>query len=740
MFGADVQSLALHPYGGWLVFLLLAAVSILLAGWAYWTTPAPLTTGRRVLLWVCRGVALVGVLVLLARPVAVVAEALRGKPQVMVLVDRSGSMTLRDGEVTRGDRARQVADDLARSLADRFEVTLRPFDDALRAPASGQGELAADSLGGSAPGDAVVRIAREPRDGPLASVVLVTDGATTRGRDLPTAVGQLDVPLHAVVVGDSVAADDLQLVGLDVPPAAFVGEPVEVSVRARSTGEGARTTTLVLEDGDRELARETVTLGGDGAVRDVRFTFTPDEPGHRFYRARFVDEASAADNAVGVNDDIHLPLLVRKDRLQVLVIEEHLSWDFTFLRHTLERDTTLAYTYLVKLGDRVESLGDGRVERFPRDLPSLNEFKAVVLGDVGDELVGPPELDLLARYVEGGGGLLVLGGNRSEGIARLASTPLERVIPLPLRRPPGAGEGSTGDPALPARLTLLGEAHPLVTLHADTYGNRALWADLPPLRPAIGPVSGGPGAEVLVELEGPQRRFPLITAGRAGAGRVLAVTGRSIWQWKFLREGVGADDEFFDRFWVGAVRWLADPEPTARIRIEPERRVFRPGDPVVLAGRVLGPDLAPATDATIDARLTAEDGTVHTLSLERGEAGEVRLEADDLAAGAYDYAITVTEPGAPPVELTGRFRIERNGPEWWRTASDPATLRLAAGATGGLVVPVDRALELGPRIAPPPVTAASTREVALWNHPLPFVIFLLAVATEWWLRRRSGMA
>jgi uncharacterized membrane protein len=740
MFGADVQSLALHPFGGWLVFVLLALLSVGLAGWAYWATPAPLTRGRRILLWVCRGVALVGVLVLLARPVAVVAESLRGKPEVMLLVDRSGSMTLPDGDVSRSDRARAVADELAQELGGRFNVTYRPFDDHLRPAASGDTELVADSLRATAPGDAVARLVREPRDGPLAGVVLITDGATTRGRDLPSAVGQLDVPLHAVVVGDSTAGADLQLVGLDVPPAAFVGEPVEVAVRARSTSEGPRTTTLVLQDGEREIAREEVTLGGDGAVSDVRFTFTPDEPGQRFYRARFLDEESATDNTVSINDEIHLPLLVRKDRLQVLVIEEHLSWDFTFLRHTLERDTTLAYSYLVKLGDDVKALGDARVERFPRDLPTLNEFKAVVLGDVDRDVLGEPELDLLARYVEGGGGLLVLGGNRAVGMGRLAGTPLERVIPLPLRSPPTAGEGSVAAPRLPARLSLLGETHPLVTLHADTYTNRALWADLPPLRPAIAAASGGPGAEVLVELEGAGRRFPLITVGRTGAGRVLAVTGRAIWQWKFLREGVGADDDFFDRFWVGAVRWLADPEPTARIRIGPERWVFRPGDEVILSGRVLGPDLTPARDATIDADLTGTDGTTHPLVIERGEAGEVRLVAQDLPAGAYDYAITVTERGAPPVELSGRFQVERNGPEWWVLEAQPAVLRQAAAETGGSVVTADRVRELASRINPPPVTRASTHEVALWNHPLPFVLFLLAVAIEWWLRRRSGMA
>ena len=64
----------LDPLGGWGVFVVIAIAAIALAGWAYWRTPAPLTPTRRTALWVARALALVMVLLMLARPVAVIAE------------------------------------------------------------------------------------------------------------------------------------------------------------------------------------------------------------------------------------------------------------------------------------------------------------------------------------------------------------------------------------------------------------------------------------------------------------------------------------------------------------------------------------------------------------------------------------------------------------------------------------------------------------------------------------------
>jgi hypothetical protein len=92
------------------------------------------------------------------------------------------------------------------------------------------------------------------------------------------------------------------------------------------------------------------------------------------------------------------------------------------------------------------------------------------------------------------------------------------------------------------------------------------------------------------------------------------------------------------------------------------------------------------------------------------------------------------------VSQEGTFHVGTNGPEWWDLASRPDLLRRAASATGGRVVGADDVGSLADAIRPPEVTAATVHEARLWNHPLPFVILLLALGAEWWMRRRGGLA
>ncbi len=733
----DLQRIAFEPWGGWIVFLSLVAIALALAAWAYGTTAAPLTRPRRVALWGLRGIALLVVLVLLSRPSALVDETSNERPEVAILVDASSSMSLADeGGVTRAEAATRVATELASALDDRYAVTIRPFDHALHAPVTAGVPIEVGPSTASAPGDALEGLMRAARQGPLAAAVLISDGVATRGRDLVTVARDGGVPVFTVALGDSVTAADVRVVGAEAPPAAFVGQPLTIRARVRTTGADAveRIVQLVDEAGE-PIASDTVRIAGSGGASEAAFRVTPERAGVRFYRV--VAEGAGGD-AFSVNDSMHVAVDVRKDRLQVLVLDEFLSWDFMFLRHTLERDTTLAYRYLVKPTDAApRPLSPDGPHVFPRTASDLAEYKAVILGDLSPGFLSDADWRRLVDYVEAGGGLLVLGGNRAGGLSRLAGTPLSTVLPVAPVGPPLRGEGSAGTPPLSPEVTPLGDAHPLVAIHGDVYGNRDLWADLPPVRPAIGAGAEKPGGEVLVALRGPSTRFPILTVGRAGSGRVVVFAARTPWKWKFVREGVGADDAFFDRFWVGVMRWLADPEPTARFYVRADRDVFRPGDAVTFSGRALAPDLSPLSDGSITATLTSGD-TETRLAVERLDGGAIRVSAGELPPGRYAYRVEMTENDGA-LRQEGEIRVDANGPEWWELSPDPSLLASAARASGGVAVDAADVSELARRITPP-LRAASVREIALWNHPIPLAVFLVALALEWWLRRRGGLA
>ena len=170
---------------------------------------------------------------------------------------------------------------------------------------------------------------------------------------------------------------------------------------------------------------------------------------------------------------------------------------------------------------------------------------------------------------------------------------------------------------------------------------------------------------------------------------------------------------------------------------DPQRLVFRQGQEVELAGRALDTDLSPLTDTDVRAVIGSETDSL-SLTADWGEGGSLSFNAGALPAGEYTYRVRFDT--SPPVEESGAFRVDAAGPEWWQLASRPDALRQAAAASGGRLISSDMVSAIADSIPEPEVVRSRTREALLWNHPLVLLAFLSLVVTEWWTRRRSGLA
>jgi uncharacterized membrane protein len=142
------------------------------------------------------------------------------------------------------------------------------------------------------------------------------------------------------------------------------------------------------------------------------------------------------------------------DSLKILFAGE--SW-FTYSVHQKGFDTfeTAEYTegatqfleMLAGHGHEVTYVPAHKVDPdFPADPPSLARFDVVVLSDVGSNTfllpkgtfsgsaIGPNRLEVIRKYVAGGGGLLMIGGYMSfsgiGGRARYGASPLADVLPV----------------------------------------------------------------------------------------------------------------------------------------------------------------------------------------------------------------------------------------------------------------------------------------------------------------------
>jgi uncharacterized membrane protein len=334
---------------------------------------------------------------------------------VIVAIDRSRSIDLVQGAEARLLAELEVAelgmrdDDRIGTLAfgatASIEDPLRPRS---RAPAPQVAEVARDGTDLAA---AMRRALSEVPADSAARIVLVTDGVATRGDTMAAAAvaAAAGVPIDAVPL-DQGKIPDIRVVAVRASPVVSEGEAMELSVVTSATATTAAELRLY-RDG-KLIRRGEVSLPAGEDV--LRLRETAAEPGLHRYDVELTARDAALDQA---HEDNAGAAFVRvRGPSSALVIEGETDKARPLLRA------------LEGAAFRTQVAGMATV---PADVATLAMYDVVVLSDVPASALSPAQLESFAVYVRDlGGGLVLMGGDRSMGPGGYAQTPVEEVSPV----------------------------------------------------------------------------------------------------------------------------------------------------------------------------------------------------------------------------------------------------------------------------------------------------------------------
>lgn len=747
------------------LFWWLALGAALLVGlWTYWRLPAPLNRLERIVLHSLRLSALVVLLLLLLEPLLTLKSASAGRPRLAVLVDRSSSMRLPGGEGgTRQEEAARALAEIEERLGGRFALDVYGFADGLERRAGGVPGAPWVPLGATALGDALEEVLLRQGDAPLGAILVVSDGLQTAGKDPLRVARGLPVPVFSVLVGDSVPPADLQVREVRAHPIGHVGEPFALRAWLEEAGLAEWNAVVTVRElgadafatgaSGREVARREISFDRASAEKEVAFEIVPTRPGTMLYE---VEAAVGDSEAVAINNRRLVAVDVREKRTRVLVFEGELDWDFAFLKRTLDADTTLSYTYLVRRADGgFLRYGEQDPARVPARTADLAPFAAVVMSRIGprDLPEGLPEA--LERYLLEGGGVLFLGAAKSDGMEGWLDLPWRARMPLALQ--PQRRWGflpSSCRPSVP------GITHEVTAIGESPTETERLWSSLPPLWIQEGDYQLSPAATVLLtgKVAHPERDVPLLAIASAGVGRIGVFAGRGFWRWDF-RGGSEETGSWMARdFWKRLARWLTEPSEQERFALRPVRPVFQDGEAIAFTARLLDPSFQPVAAARVEmtiapverdaadegASLDAPGAEPQRLALyPEGTAGRYAGTLAALPPGAYRYRAEARSQAADGLgvwDADGIFWVEAMGPEFYDLASSPRVLSLLAASSGGAGRTSARLEELLDLVPGGVRRTPVVKQAEMWNHWSVFAFLTVVLAVEWAWRRRRGLA
>jgi len=640
-----------HDLAPWVWVLIILAV----AGLSYWSYARMLGAAwARFSLATVRTVIILAAVVLLAGPVWVITRE-RVEPDVLlVMADRSASMTIADHRSDwvadrfsdlvlaaddqkpwSRDRVLQEAlaqadpgwtgtptngaqDEVLRRVVwlgfDRGAFPLDVVTDEAGTPQPQLGEATGirTSLKTSLQ-QALQRVAGQP----ISGVVLFSDGRSSEPTDgaLIEQLQQMGVGVFAVPLGATEQPLDLRVARVDAPQKAFVNDVVPVTVeidqRPAAAAVDPATLTITLTDGatGEVLAEanggEAVDIDPDSGRFTVRMTTRPEAVGpvrwvvtvKRADGSR-VDAVAGETELITDNNERSVRLTLIDRPLRVLYVEGRPRWEYRYLKNLMLREESIESSILLLSADRqFAQEGDRPITRMPTDREEMRPFDVVIIGDVPYSFFSAEEAALVQDQVSGGGaGLIWIGGDRHTPM-EYEATPLADVLPM---RRPGSVTGEplvTGfEAGLEMMPTPLAERLSVLQLAEPDELEKAdmlpVTQRLPGLqwRQALGPLK--PTAEVLAEM-----------AARDGSVSPEPMVvlmrfgaGKSIMigtdeTWRW-REGRGS--VYFEKFWVQLIRLLG----RSRVQASDEPAQLRvgteeanAGDPVLLELDVREPAL-----------------------------------------------------------------------------------------------------------------------------------------------------
>lgn len=735
-----VAYLAWQPLLPTLPFLVLTGMAIVACVWAVRHIRA--VAGRRaaMLVGTVRGLALALVLAALAQPMIHRQSGADERKTVLVLVDVSASMTARcaDG-MTRLDHARRVLTDVRATLPETWRWEVRPFTNHMGVAITNETALAAAAqpVSMTTPTDipaAVAEAMAAARAGDVAAILLISDG----GDEGALTIAPGAVPLVATGVGDATRpTPDLAVASLTAPEAVERDTAFRLTARLEAHGEApflrqadAVVACLLRQDDEglfTEVSRVAVDVssGTGEAVFEARCA----EAGQAVFR---VVVAPLVGEATALNNQRSVAVTVRQSAVDVLFFARQIGANLKFLRQELGSDPSLRFTALYQAGKgRYTVQGDAAADPalangFPVDAAAVRRFDCIIVGSFPAEAWSAAEMGALLAYVEGGGGLIWLGGDDSFDGGGYADSPLRPLIPW---QAPGRGGSSLARGTFPVEVTAAAAAATAglaeMVRAAGVEERRGL--TVTSLNRAEGLL---PGAQVLLTATAEGVATPLVVEHRYGQGRLFAVASNTTWLWA-RTPGVG--ERFFRRFWRQTVRAAAgQSEGGAHLTAIWNRHAYRPGDRVEV-------ELHGEGDSKLRLRASCVTGGRRTaLVVEREGAADLWRTGWYLAGRETTRFEAVLEADGKRVESYVRgVPLALPADEGSRSIPDFAALRMVAETSGG--VWADGAAEATAALWE--VVGPRDRVFVFGLTASPWLVIAAALLTvvELVLRRRFGL-
>ena len=423
-------------------------------------------------------------------------------------------------------------------------------------------------------GSAIQYVVNKEQGGPIAAIVVFTDGQSNSGLSVDRAIAAASnagIPIFTVGVGGTSRPQNIAVATIEAPERVLPGDKFQVKALIKSFGLEGRTARVQLISVDEKeteapiVEEETnIRLLGDGQPASVEFAISRDSLGKRRYEISvesFEEDLDARDNKMATVVE------VIQQQTNVLLMAGGPTREFRFLRNQLYRDKDIhLHVWLQSAGAGADQESDVLLQAFPDSRDQVYDYDCIVAIDPDWRMMSADQMKLLERWVaEQAGGLITIAGpvNTPQWTRQPRGDDsidiVRKLYPVSFY-----SQGSSvlklgrfgGSSAFPLEFSRQGRSAEYVWIGNSAGESQETWAKFEGVFGYYAVNDAKSGAEVLANFADPETaiddQLPIYLASQFyGAGRVFFQASGEMWRVRRL------DVDYFEQYYTKLIRWAS---------------------------------------------------------------------------------------------------------------------------------------------------------------------------------------
>ncbi|QDU28078.1 hypothetical protein ETAA8_31710 [Anatilimnocola aggregata] len=564
-------------------------------------------------------------------------------------------------------------------------------------------------------GDNLKALVDKERGGPIAAIVVFSDGGQNAGLDVSvasTVAADSLISVHGIGLGSDKRPANIRVVDLEAPEKVFPGDKFTISGYVQGVGlnQTALTAELVSTDvegkGEQVEDQQTIDIGKAGQIIPVKFELKPEEEGVRLFKLRVAPQTGEIEKR---DNEKTAKVEIVDRKTKVLLIAGGPTRDFIFLRNQLFRDKeSTVHVLLQSARPGISQDAHEILTSFPTDPDELFEYDAIVAFDPDWEAFDDKQVQLLEDFVaEKGGGLIVVAGpvftpqwsSRRRGDPRIDT--IKNLYPISFYFQ-GSATLSLGrfgsDKAWPLNFSREGEEAEFLWIDETAEANKRAWDDFAGVYGYYAIKDPKPGARVYARFSDPDtaldNELPVYFAGHFyGSGRVFFMASGELWRVR------AENDVYFETFYTRLLRWVSEGrrlrDSSRGVLLTDKDRALL-GDPIAIRAVLQDAQFKPLQAEQVAATIIQPDSTRIPITLRKTKDADRQgtFTEQFIALQEGDYQIQLQHPAAADSLLVRDVRVRMPALETEKPERNDKVLREMTDRTGGqYFVGLDAALQ-----------------------------------------------